>query len=59
MYCIQKQEKEWSIKNNLTGSRRFLTPVEVGNILEEFPFLKESINVSYFRNQVSSIDNLP
>ena len=59
MYYIRKSEGSWSIRNNTTGVSRQLTEEEVKALLQEFPNLRNSTTVTYFRNRVNSITNLP
>ncbi|MEM6803640.1 MAG: hypothetical protein AAF696_19705 [Bacteroidota bacterium] len=59
MYCIRKFEGNWTIKNNYTGASKKLNETEVEELLAEFPHLRESKNVTYFRNKVKSITDLP
>lgn len=59
MYYIRKSEAGWYIRNNMTGVGRSLTDIEVEGLLKEFPNLKNSKTVTYFRNRVKSIENLP
>lgn len=59
MYYIRKNGDTWYIRNNLTGVGRQLTSEEVKDLLEEFPNLRNSTTVTYFRNRVTSIAKLP
>jgi len=59
MYCIRKFEGSWTIKNNHTGVSKKLNETEVEELLGEFPHLRESKNVTYFRNKIKSIVDLP
>ncbi len=59
MYYIRKQGEEWSIHNNVAKTHRQLTPSEIENLLKEFPNLRESKNVTYFRNRLKSVTDLP
>ncbi len=59
MYCIRKFEGNWTIKNNFTRVSKRLNETEVEELLGEFPHLRESKNVTYFRNKVKSITDLP
>ena len=59
MYRIQKNGNEWTIRNNASGNIRFLGSEEVAAVLEEFPCLKISYKVSYFRKMVKSLEDLP
>lgn len=59
MYYIRKSMQGWLIRNNLTGQFKKLSEQEVEKILIEFPNLKNSKTVTYFRNQIKSISDLP
>ena len=59
MYYIRKTGGIWYIRNNTTGASRQLTELEVKDLLIEFPNLKNSTTVTYFRNRVTSITDLP
>ncbi|MCB0835009.1 MAG: hypothetical protein KDD99_00005 [Bacteroidetes bacterium] len=59
MYYIRKSGGSWYIRNNATGIGRQLSEQEVKALLEEFPNLRNSTTVTYFRNRVNSITNLP
>ncbi len=59
MYYIRKSGGTWYIRNNTTGVGRQLTEDEVKELLLEFPNLRNSTTVTYFRNRVNSIANLP
>lgn len=63
MYYIRKIAENWAVHNNFTGKRRVLDENEVQQILAEFPNLKNSLKsskaVTYFRNQIKSIADLP
>ncbi len=62
MYYIRKSSEQWVVYNQRTKKRRFLDPLEVESLLEEFPNLKlnhNSQSLTYFRNQIRSIPDLP
>lgn len=63
MFYIRKSLHDWSIVNNQNGKRRMLNPSEVEKLLEEFPnlalFSPNSQSVTYFRNRIRSIPDLP
>jgi len=59
MYYIRKSERGWMIRNNHTGQSKKLSDHEIEQILMEFPNLKNSKTVTYFRNNIKSIHNLP
>ncbi len=59
MYRIRKSLEGWSIRNTVTGAMKQLDEAEVESLLTEFPNLRSSTTVTYFRNQVKSIVNLP
>jgi hypothetical protein len=59
MYYIRKQGDQWSIHNNVTRTHRPLNPTEIESVLKEFPHLRESKNVTYFRNRLKSVTDLP
>jgi len=63
MYYIRKSSKHWAVHNNVTRKRRELSEEEVNCMLQEFPNLKlhadKSRCVTYFRNRIKSIPNLP
>lgn len=59
MYYIRKTGPTWYIRNNTTGVSRQLSEQEVKDLLDEFPNLRNSTTVTYFRNRVNSISNLP
>lgn len=59
MYYIRKTSDRWYIRNNATGAIKELSETEVSSLLEEFPFLRMSKTVTYFRNRVRSIPDLP
>jgi hypothetical protein len=59
MYRISKTQKGWYVKNNTSGAGRWLSPAEVEGLLAEFPHLRNSHRVTYFRNRLSSVNPLP
>lgn len=59
MYCIRKDHSGWKIRNNATGLIKILTETEIDALLVEFPNLRDSKTVTYFRNRVKSINDLP
>lgn len=59
MYRIRKSTEGWFVRNTVTGVEKKLTEGEVENLLMEFPHLRESQTVTYFRNQVKSLPDLP
>ncbi|MEM7656897.1 MAG: hypothetical protein AAF399_12265 [Bacteroidota bacterium] len=63
MYYIRKQAENWAVHNNLSGRSRQLSELEIQKILDEFPNLKSSTersqSLTYFRNRIKSIDDLP
>ena len=59
MYYIRKSDHGWLIRNNHTGQRKKLSEEEIEQILVEFPNLKNSKTVTYFRNNIKSINDLP
>ncbi len=63
MYYIRKFSEHWAVHNNFTGKHRVLSDNEVEQILTEFPNLKNSLKssktVTYFRNKIKSINDLP
>ena len=62
MYYIRKSSEQWVVYNQRTKKRRFLDPLEVESLLEEFPNLKlnnNSQSLTYFRNHIRSIPDLP
>ena len=59
MYYIRKTPAGWYICNNYTKVTKTLNPEEINLILGEFPHLKDSKTVTYFRNRVNSIQDLP
>ncbi|GAB4413862.1 MAG: hypothetical protein OHK0039_21200 [Bacteroidia bacterium] len=59
MYYIRKTAAGWYIRNNNTGAIKVLTDSEVSVLLDEFPNLRNSKTVTYFRNRVRSIQELP
>lgn len=62
MYYIRKYSERWAVHNNYNGKSRALTQNEVQQILNEFPNLQnaaKSQSVTFFRNRISSIGNLP
>jgi hypothetical protein len=59
MYRIRKSPEGWTIRNTVTGAVKLLNEPEVENLLNEFPHLRTSTTVTYFRNEVRSIQDLP
>jgi predicted transcriptional regulator len=59
MYYIRKTDAGWMIRNNTTGAIKTLNDSEIENLLREFPNLRNSRTVTYFRNKVRSIPDLP
>ncbi|MEM6805485.1 MAG: hypothetical protein AAF696_29070 [Bacteroidota bacterium] len=62
MYYIRKFAESWAVHNNYTGKSRLLNESEVQQILVEFPNLKfnaKSKSLTYFRNKINSIEDLP
>jgi len=63
MYYIRKYLEEWAVHNKKTQKSRSLSEIEVQKLMDEFPNLKFNANTSrsltYFRNHISSISNLP
>lgn len=59
MYYIRKDTSGWCIRNYTTGAVKVLNDTEIENLLTEFPHLRNSTTVTYFRNRVKSIPELP
>lgn len=63
MYYIRKSAEKWAVHNNYSGKSRPLDENEVQLILNEFPNLRngltQSKSVTYFRNRIKSIPDLP
>ncbi|MDP5171398.1 MAG: hypothetical protein NWR72_14230 [Bacteroidia bacterium] len=59
MYRIRKSVEGWFIRNTITGTVKELNEAEIESLLNEFPHLRDSTTVTYFRNQVKSIPDLP
>jgi len=63
MYYIRKSAEKWAVHNNFTGKSRSLDESEVQLILDEFPNLRtgltKSHSMTYFRNRIKSISDLP
>jgi hypothetical protein len=63
MYYIRRSAENWAVHNNFTGKSRRLNDVEVQSILDEFPNLRNGLktnrSLTYFRNQIRSIADLP
>jgi hypothetical protein len=59
MYYIRKTPTGWHIRNNATGAIKVLSEAEIEKVLTEFPNLRNSKTVTYFRNRVQSISELP
>ncbi|MDX2286338.1 MAG: hypothetical protein NW241_19365 [Bacteroidia bacterium] len=63
MYYIRKTSERWTVHNNATGKVRPLDEEEVRSLLNEFPNLQAhqpvSQSLTYFRNRIRSIGNLP
>lgn len=59
MYYIRKSEGHWKIFNNVTGNSKQLNADEVAQLVKEFPNLKEAKTVTYFRNLIKSVKELP
>ncbi len=63
MYYIRKASSKWAVHNNFTGRSRSLNDEEVKLLVGEFPVLKSGLlnngSVTYFRNRIKSIPNLP
>ncbi|RMG61634.1 MAG: hypothetical protein D6722_19450 [Bacteroidetes bacterium] len=59
MYYIRKTPQRCYIRNHATGMIKELNEGEVNTLMQEFPFLRLSKTVTYFRNRVKSIPDLP
>ncbi|GAB4415086.1 MAG: hypothetical protein OHK0039_23490 [Bacteroidia bacterium] len=63
MYYIRKSAEKWAVHNNATGKSRRLSDDEVQMILSEFPNLRTGLqgssSLTYFRNRIKSIPDLP
>ena len=63
MYYIRKFAGNWAVHNNFTGKKKMLNENEVHNLLTEFPNLRNALQsskaVTFFRNKINSISDLP
>lgn len=63
MYYIRKSSSRWAVHNNFTGKSRQLDQDEVQLLVAEFPVLRNGLSsngsMTYFRNRIKSIPNLP
>lgn len=63
MYYIRKSSAHWAVHNNFTGKSRALNSEEIQLLVEEFPVLRNGLSsngsMTYFRNRIKSIPNLP